>query len=233
MRPQTLFRPSSGQPEVTQSHSAARLAAEAFFSQSPSPSELVSGEVAIVRPEARSLSPEEASSPPPAGSAEGLRSPTVHRLPSGSIEPTEPFSSPQHASASVVSPAALDEQAAGLAAPARIRKKRRQLHGEVTIIRAAEVPKAPEVSQPGMQSGTSPSFEPARSAPAALASHKPAVRASLLMDYVPRYPKLIAQIKALEVAAQQAKRREAIEAVRWIKRAIRAHGLTPQDLGLR
>jgi hypothetical protein len=232
MTSQTPF-PQLSHPQTERPHSTARQAAEAFFSAKRAAPEVASGEVLIRRRESRLPLTQDRSVPAPEDKADEPRGPTVHRLPTGSVEAAEPMLPPEDATAGVTSEPAADQQSLLSPAPKVLRrKKRRQLHGEVTIIRSSE---APQVLQEAAAPITPTSPEPASPVAPRPASDSPAGpgHATSLLDNWPRYPKLIAQIKALEAAAEQAKHREAAEAVRWIKQAIRAHGLTPQDLGLR
>ena len=227
MAPSTLFHPSSRQADVHQQPSAARLAAKAFFSQAPPASELASGEVSIVRRESRLPATEEASASIAHVRADAVRIPTVHRLPFGSME-----SSPEPAAAVPATRASIDEQVHASVVPTSPRKKRRQLHGEVTIIRAVQ----PQQVVP--DETASSASTPAKPAPRAHVRRIPSPPADRahglpLEVHAPRYPQLLAKIRALEALAQAAKRREAIEAIRWIKQAIRTYGLSAQDLGLR
>jgi hypothetical protein len=232
MTSQTTF-PQLSHPQTERPHSTARQAAEAFFSAKRAVPEVASGEVLILRRESRLALAQDRSVQATADKADETRGPTVHRLPTGTVEAVGPALPAEDAAASVESEPAADQQSLLSPAPKVLRRKRRrQLHGEVTIIRSSEAPQVlHEAATPIM-----PTF-PERASPVAprRASDSPAGpgHGISLLDNWPRYPKLIAQIKALEAAAEQAKRREALIAVLWIKQAIRAHGLTPQDLGLR
>lgn len=114
--------------------------------------------------------------------------------------------------------------AAGQASQRRPRRKA-QLHGTVTVFR------------PAPQSA----LETANTLAPPAASSSPAVASPGLTNSLglvarnlewPRYPKLLAQIRALELEAEQLRQREAAAAIQWIKIAIRTYGIKASELEL-
>ena len=230
MQPETDLQ-VPGAPDVVSLPSAARLAAEAFFApaMATAPQAPVAAPV-VWRKKARAEPPSSDASADPEP-IDGERRPSrVFR-----IEPAAP--EPQAAPSATPSP--LPPISRGLASPPESpsvprlrRRKPRQLHGEVTIIRPPQdkppqesdadrpLPAGAGISEADLASATGP--QERRGAPLWPTD-----------DAWPRYPKLLARIRLLEGQAARARQRDAAAAIRWIKRDIVRYGLTAEDLGFR
>jgi len=210
MTPESPFRiPGSSAAEPQQSE--ARRTAEAFFAGPPATPE--SGVMVVTIRQRKSLETNgHADTPsvpkPPASDAHRL--PKVYRvLPASSGSPQAPV--PANGDGSVTT----DQEPLAPAARSMAIRRRRQLHGEVTIVR--------------------PNNDAVRSLPAAVPPDADAeiwLSNHAELDW-PRYPKLLAQIRLLEAEARQARQREAIEAIRWIRQAIASYGISAEDLAPR
>ena len=146
------------------------------------------------------------------------RNPRVHRLPAAATT-SVPLEAP-----SDVAPSSQP-----------LRRQRRRLNGQVSIIRpiVPELLPSPSVSVP-TNSSVAPAGAPEalslpRSAPTpAVSTPHSFVDPDLLRSYVA----LQKQIKRLEVLARKARKREAAAAIAWIRKVVALLGLTPRDLGL-
>jgi hypothetical protein len=98
------------------------------------------------------------------------------------------------------------------------RRRRRSIHGKVTIIR-------PDRSDRGLDARQAPdeSTEP---------GHVGRTLVFVDADVSARYEAVTAEIEKLKRQAVALKKAEAAKAVRWIRRAISDYGLTERDLGL-
>jgi hypothetical protein len=170
--------------------------------------------------------PDDAAATPEQRPAGDQRLPLVHRLAAAIGGPVPTAASDTAELPALIEAVKLDAQRT----VQRPRRKPRQLHGEVTIIRpmldaAAETPFA-RSAEPATLSAPSDALDVS-------------VNPFLLRESADpvedqwRYAGLLARIQSLEVAAQEIKQSEAAEAVEWIKETVRAYRLTKQDLGLR
>jgi hypothetical protein len=112
------------------------------------------------------------------------------------------------------------EPAPGGAPAAAPRRKRGQRSSKVVIIRP-DANGADAAAHAAGDTGTAAAHKDAEPWAATPSSH----------DLVTRLAAINAQIEALQRQALEARRAEAAEAVRWIKRAIAEYGLTAADLG--
>ncbi len=115
------------------------------------------------------------------------------------------------------------------------KKRRRRLHGTVIITKMAG-PATSEVqaSSPQGSLGGEPEIKagPARRA-LAKGSNPPTPAASGFEGYPwPLYPRLLAEIRALDVQIEEARARERPAVVRWVRGLISHYGLTASDLDL-
>ena len=228
MQPETDLQ-VPGAPDVVSLPSAARLAAEAFFApaMATAPQAPVAAPV-VWRKKARAEPPSSDASADPEPIDGGRRTPRVFR-----IEPAAP--QPQAAPPATPSPippipgvlASLPEHPS---VPRLRRRKPRQLHGDVTIIR----PPQDETLQETDADGSLPAGAAISDGDPASATVTRERRGASLWptdDAWPRYPKLLARIRLLQAQAARARQREAAAALRWIKRDIVRYGLTAGDLG--
>jgi len=102
-----------------------------------------------------------------------------------------------------------------------LRRRRRRLNGEVTIIRP-----------PSQAVGDEPTESRRNSLGDARAQGSDLGRFGVDMETQRRHEKLLARIALLERQAQRAQNTEAATAVRWIKKAINKYGIKAVELGL-
>lgn len=219
-------------PEVQTAPSAARLAAEAFFSQRPAQQPDAAPVVTVVRGRVEQPSlPELAAAP----ADEAARPPRVFRLPSpasteASLQTARPLTA-----AGAQAPASPETGAADVEsaeAPKR-RRSRRRLHGEVTITRPNDTVPVPRQG-PDVLTERVPGTEPAHLAPARLEQVRSAVQeVAEGGDAWPRYPAMLQRLRALQAEAEAARQRERRGALVWIRQAIVDYDLSPSELGLR
>lgn len=218
--------------------SAARLAAEAFFAPAPEPSSETAAPAVVVRKgKLEDQSP--AASGETLESGEPHREPRVFRLSAPAVAadlcaveaPVAPSTAEPVAAVKEGQPSA--ELCPAPRAVTR-RRKRRALHGEVTITRpVAHVPAVATVRVAAAMSDpeeiSALPVAPTPPNPAAAPGNTPSVAS----DYHewPRYLGMRRQLHALHAEAQAAKAREAREALVWIKQTIAKYGLTAADLG--
>ena len=109
------------------------------------------------------------------------------------------------------------------------RRKRRQLHGNVTIIR----PRDKTLQEPGAGRPVpaAAALSDGDRAHATVSRERRGAALRPTDNAWPRYPKLLARIRLLQAEAERARQREAAAAIRWIKRDIVLYGLTAEDLG--
>lgn len=219
--------------------SAARLAAEAFFAPAPEASSEPDAPAVVVK-KSKLEEPSPAASGETPEPGEQPREPRVFRL-------SAPVVAADHVAVEAPVLPGTDDPGAVMiegapsdqlrAAPRAVsrRRKRRELHGEVTITRpvaavpavatapaasamsdSEEIPASPVVPASPLQS-----VAPGNTAGAALTSHQ-----------WPRYLGMRRQLLALQAEAQAAKARESREVLVWIKQAITEYELTAADLGL-
>jgi hypothetical protein len=101
------------------------------------------------------------------------------------------------------------------------RRKTQRLHGDVTVIR----PEPPSVIDSASQEKATPPK------PSIAASFSARAGESDFTDVDwPRYPKMLARLRTLELQADRLRRREAADAIRWIKRAIRTYRISISEL---
>ena len=102
----------------------------------------------------------------------------------------------------------------------QVRRRRRRLNGEVTIIR----PSSQAVGD-----------EPTGSKPDSIGDSQPQSSAlgrfGVDLEEQRRHEKLLARIVLLERQAQRAQNTEAATAIRWIKKAINGYGIEASELG--
>lgn len=211
--------------------SAARLAAEAFFTSSPATAaEVPSAAGPVVRHNnaiALKQTPQAAATPSENELLKGARAPRVFRLDAGTVAHTTARAITLETIADVkveAEPFLILKEPLSTSqnSPRRLpRKKARQRHGEVTIIRP-EAPKeepttvaANEASDGGVQPQGDELSHPGQE------------------ENWPRYPALLRELRMLQAQAQEIKKAEVAATLRWIKAAIRDHGITAQELGLR
>lgn len=233
MRPEIRFpAPEATTAEAEPKHSAARQAAEAWFAlRPPSSCEPADTPVTVRRKKPRIEAPSEG---PPATvqDCEERRAPKVFRIAPTAAEPTLPGGRAGPVGVPAA-PAAMPERAGemqGAPVPSSApRRRRRHLHGEVSIIRPAQRSTVDDAAEdsPTMEA------EPAAPLQAPLPARSARRRGQTdRTDTGPRYPALLARIGELEAEAQRLKALEAAQAVRWIRQAIKTYGLSAQDLGL-
>jgi hypothetical protein len=198
-------------PTDRRQFSAARMAAEALFA----PSQGATTEDSATPPPQATV-----AFSPPATETRGPRVVRVERSP-----PVE----------TAVTPGAADAREDEIdrpevrSAPGRMRRlprrKRRQLHGEVTVIRPGPATVGESLA-PDSTYRTEVSER-------RLVEHKALTvrNGTVLAGTSPRYPALLARIRALQAEAQTAFRRESAEAVAWIRSAIKAYGIRADELG--
>jgi hypothetical protein len=220
-----------GALDVAPLPSAARLAAEAFFTpavaiapQAPVAPAVVWRKKAIAKP----VSPDASANPTPIDG--GRRAPRVFTVKPAALEPQEapsPTPSQPPTIAGVV--ASLPEHPA--VAPLR-RRKRRQLHGDVRIIRPLqdEAPRQTDADRPLPAGAT---ISDGRPAPATAPRERRGASLRPRDEARPSYRKLLARIRLLQAEAERARQREAAAAIEWMKRDIALYGLTAEDLGFR
>lgn len=219
--------------------SAARLAAEAFFAPAPDPSfEAPAPAVVVKKSKLEEPSPAVSAESPESG--EPPRQPRVFRLSAPAVAADEAADeAPMTASTSEPVAAVRGGQPSEELCPAPLavtrRRKRRALHGEVTITRpvapvpaVAAAPVAAEMGDPEQIPASS--LGPASQVQGAAPGNTPSV-ASTSYQW-PLYLGMRRELLALQAEAQAAKAREAREALVWIKRAITKYGLTAADFGL-
>lgn len=184
--------------------SNARLAAEAFFAgpRATVPDEQPQAHVIVKRKRVLQVSDTTAVAEPPPGDAqEEQRAPKVHLL----AVPVERGVARERATGH---PEQTGDQ------PRPRRRRRRELNGEVTIIRPEGRASRDDAAH------ATPELRPA------MASRRGSIgQWSLSLGY----PILLAEIEKLEHQARLIKQREG--AVLWISQAIRQYGLTAEELG--
>jgi hypothetical protein len=104
-------------------------------------------------------------------------------------------------------------------AVAQVKRRRRRLNGEVTIIRPS--------SQALGEGATSENPIGASRAPT-----DDDGRFGVPLETQRRHQKLLARIALLERQADKARNAEAATAVRWIRKAIKDYGISAEELGL-
>lgn len=212
-------------PAGSQERSAkARQDAEALFSRA-APTAEPSSAVVILKKRRSIASPGEAQQAdvqekPP----EEVRAPRVHRVgpkEDEAVAPTSPVT--EQSTAEPQTHGQVQVQAQPIAEPVKTRRRRR-LHGPVSILRPSLI------EAPG----------PAVEAPLqASASDQPASQEQGVgaFNFLPAsskaYSALLARIAKLEAEAGALRKQEAAKAIKWIQVAIRDYGLTRQDLGFR
>jgi len=237
MTSETLFK-KLGALDAPRPPSAARLAAEAFFAVPTAAAEEAVTPVIVRRREALAddgeIAPETPSGSQPRDVQE-TRAPRVFRVDSPAPAAVAPVAEAAEPEAEPSLRPIGDTVPANPPVRRLPRKKARRLHGEVTIIRPAPsaTPQGaaadmPAEAQPQVAAPADHGIEPA--SPRAQ-RRRPEPDMEQSDDAWPRYPQLMARIRALEAEAKVLKAREAAEAIEWIKRAISTHGLTAQDLG--
>ena len=219
-----------GAPDVAPLPSAARLAAEAFFAPATTaaPQAPVATPVVWLRKAMGGPVPPEASADPAPIDA-GQRTPKVFRVEPAAPQPQAGLSpTPSNLSAIPEVPASLPEQPS---VPRLRRRKRRQLHGDVTIIRPQdETLQEPGAGRPVPAGAATSGGDRAH---ATVSRERRGAALQSTDDAWPHYPRLLARIRLLQAEAERARQREAAAAVRWIKRDIVRYGLTAKDLGFR
>lgn len=206
--------------------SAARLAAEAFFAprSEPAPGE-PTPEVVVRRSKLQDCGPLT-----PVG-VNATREPRVFRLPAPHSVADVTGGSSQEAAVGVEAHSNLQVsqlQADPVPVQGRVvrRKKRRHLHGEVTITR----PASPVAQSIGTTvSDTTLSLVAPLAEETATTSQ--ASGAELRSRGWPRYLALRRQLLALQIQAHEAKMHEARAALTWIHQAIADYNLTLEDHG--
>lgn len=219
-------------PEVQSAPSAARLAAEAFFSQRPAGQPDPAPVVTVVKGRVEQpVLPDTAQAP----AEEAARPPRVFRLPSPASPEASLQTARQSTAAGAQEPASPETGAAEVhtASGPQHRRSRRQLHGEVTITRPNDtvpVPRQGPQVLPERVLGT----EPACPEPAGLEHVRSTVQETTEGgDAWPRYPAMLQRLRALQAEAEAARQHERLRALVWIRKAIADYGLSPSDLGLR
>ncbi len=216
--------------------SAARLAAEAFFAPAPGSSS-ETAEPAVLVKKSKLEEPSPAVSGEMPEPAEPPREPRVFRLSAPAAAADQATAEAPVTLGTVEPVAAVTESQSSeklLPAPRAVirRRKRRALHGEVTITRpaapeptVAAAPVAEAVGAPEELRAALPAPAPRhqRAAPGKTASVETA------SHEWPRYLEMRRQLLALQAEARAARAREAQEALVWIKRAIAEYGLTAAD----
>lgn len=115
----------------------------------------------------------------------------------------------------------------GAKAPVKPRRARRHLHGEVTTVY-----RAPPLAAPAADEPAATGDEPQQGTERASTAGPALPLADLLVAPSAELRKLLAQIARLELLAEQARRREAAQAVAWIKAAMQDYGIDAVDIGL-
>jgi hypothetical protein len=230
MQPEMDFK-VPGALDVPPLPSPARLAAEAFFAptvtavrQAPVATPVVWRKKAIAKP----LLPDASADPEPIDGTR--RTPRVFRVEPASAQPQaapSPTSLPPP-----TTPRALAPVLNSPPVPPLRRRKPRQLHGNVTIIRPPqdEICRQIDAEQP-LPAGAAIPAGDLGSATVVRQRGGPCLRST--GDARVRYPRLLARIRLLQAEAERARQREAAAAIRWIKRDIALYSLTAEDLGLR
>jgi len=101
----------------------------------------------------------------------------------------------------------------------QVRRRRRRLNGEVTIIR------------PPSQERKAVGDEPTRAKPDSQPQSSALGRFGVDLEEQRRHEKLLARIALLERQAQRARNTEAATAIRWIKKAINEYGIEASEVG--
>jgi hypothetical protein len=99
-------------------------------------------------------------------------------------------------------------------AVAQVKRRRRRLNGEVTIIR----PPSQSVGEGASSTEGAPTHEDGRF--------------GVALEAQRRHEKLLARIALLERQADKARNAEAATAIRWITKAIKDYGISAEELGL-
>jgi hypothetical protein len=197
--------------------SQARQAAEAAFK--PRPPQNPGGPVVVVkrrRPvgNAAGQQSEEAAQPD-----DEARVPRVFRVEEVAAVPSERRDAPSPSAEKRDPPAAVpghDGSASLSASPTR--RRRRSIHGKVTIIR-------PDRSDAALEAGPAPD---ASTGP----GHAGRTLVFVDAEVTARYEAVTAEIEKLKRQAVALRKAEVAKAVRWIRQAISNYGLTERDLGL-
>jgi hypothetical protein len=195
--------------------SQARQAAEAAFK--PRPPQNPGGPVVVVkrrRPVGNAAGQQSEETAQPDDEA---RVPRVFRVEEVAAVPSERRDAPSPSVEKGDPPAEVPDGAASLSA-SPTRRRRRSIHGKVTIIR-------PDRTDPALQAGQAPD---ASTGPA----HAGRTLVFVDADVSARYEAVTAEIEKLKRQAVALKKAEAAKAVRWIRQAISDYGLTERDLGL-
>lgn len=218
-------------PEIQSVPSAARLAAEAFFSQRPAEQPDGAPVVTVVKGR---VEPPTFAEPAEAAPQEAARPPRVFRLPS----PASTEANLQTALESTAAGAqelAKSETGTNLptAAGRKLRRSRRQLHGEVTITRP-DNESLVTTQGPDVLAERGASAAPARLEPMGAQDLRLTVQESSEGgDTWPRYPAMLRRLRALQAEAEEARQRERRAALVWIRQAIADYDLSSSELGLR
>ncbi len=208
-------------PAGSQERSAkARQDAEALFSRA-APTPEPSSAVVILKKRRSIASPGEAQpadlqEKPP----EEMRAPRVHRVGPKDDEAVVP---PSPMTDQSTDEPQVQAQAQPIAEPVKTRRRRR-LHGPVSILRPTIIDVADPAAEAPLQAEGN--TEPASQEQGVGPFHFQPVRSKA-------YAALLAQIARLEAEAGALRRQEAAKAIQWILAAIRDYGLTRQDLGFR
>lgn len=207
--------------------SAARLAAEAFFAPAPTgANQAPMVDVTVVRHEKAVSSEPTQGEGKSGGSMSAPRAPRVFRLDAGTasgLAVREGMKEGVEGKAMQVhEPQSEELPTAPLRSTRRLpRKKAPRRHGEVTIIR-------PEVSEERSSMATPEVSISDQKGSQAVDPVQPQYQ-----EDWPRYPALLRKLQSLQAQAAQLRQSEVAVALRWIKVAIREHGITAQELGLR
>ena len=219
-----------GVPDGAPLPSAARLAAEAFFApaMTTAPQARVATPPIVWRKKARAEPTSSDASADPEPIDGERRTPRVFRVEPAAPQPQAATSAPPSSLPTI--PRVLASPPEHPSVPQRRRRKLRQLHGDVTIIRP---PQHEALKETGADWPLSAKPAISEGDPASATVLRECRGAPLWPtdDAWPHYPKLLARIRLLQAEAGRARQREAAAAIRWVKRDIVLYGLTAEDLG--
>lgn len=159
--------------------------------------------------------PENTASQDEAPPDAALRAPKVFRLPPSETNSTETFQEATAEPATIQETPALPASTATKAA--RPRRQRRQLHGEVTILR------------PNDGSAELADSQPQYMLPFADVA---AIRTELLPANS-GYVQILMQLQAAQRELEATKANETAATIQWVRQAMLDYDLSPADLGLR